>query len=176
MVLGCLCVDFWLWSFASERKLDMKQIFRVIMCVALFAGLPVFADFQKGWDALKRSDYETALHEWSPFGYDWYEADYDKGSTAYWNGDYATALREFRPLAEQGDRVVQMALSSMYYNGWGVPQDYVLAHMWANLSASQGIEAAVSAREIAEEEMTTEQIAEAQKLARECVAKDYKGC
>ena len=27
----------------------------------------------------------------------------------------------------------------MYANGEGVPQDYVRAHMWFNLSAAQGI-------------------------------------
>ena len=33
----------------------MKQIFRVIMCVTLFAGLPAFADLDKGVEAYKKT-------------------------------------------------------------------------------------------------------------------------
>ena len=39
--------------------------------------------------------------------------------------------------AKQGDAVAQFALGHMYYNGKGVPQDYVLAHKWSNLAASR---------------------------------------
>ena len=61
----------------------------------------------------------------------------------------------------------QFALGTMYENGLGVPQDYVLAHMWLNLSAAQGIKAAALTRDDLAERMTTAQIADAQKLARE---------
>ena len=64
----------------------------------------------------------------------------------------------------------------MYYEGKGVPQDYVYAHMWANIAASGGQKNAVKFRNLVEEEMTPSQIAEAQKLARECVRKAYKDC
>jgi TPR repeat protein len=57
---------------------------------------------------------------------------------AYYAGDYATALKEWRPLAEQGDANTQHNLGLMYYNGRGVPQDYVQAHMWWNLAAAVG--------------------------------------
>jgi TPR repeat protein len=30
----------------------------------------------------------------------------------------------------------------MYFNGWGVPKDYVRAHMWANLAAASNNEEA----------------------------------
>ncbi len=45
--------------------------------------------------------------------------------------------------------------------------DYVLAYMWANLAAAQGQELAVQLRDVLVEEMTSNQIAEAQRLARE---------
>ncbi len=64
----------------------------------------------------------------------------------------------------------------MYDNGQGVPQDYVRAHMWWNLTASTGDEDAIKNRDIVAKQMTPAQIAEARKLARECVAKNYKGC
>ena len=56
----------------------------------------------------------------------------------------------------------------MYVKGQGVPQNYVLAHMWFSLSAAeQGMIAARATRNDAEQNMTPAQIAEAQKLARE---------
>ena len=54
----------------------------------------------------------------------------------------------------------------MYDNGQGVPQDYVLAHMWWNLSSSQGITTAIKGRNIVEKFMTPQQIEKAQELAR----------
>ncbi len=64
--------------------------------------------------------------------------DYEAGKEAYYRGDYDTALKEWRPLAEQGDAHAQNNLGTMHEEGRGVPQDYVQAHMWANLAASQG--------------------------------------
>jgi TPR repeat protein len=58
----------------------------------------------------------------------------------------------------------------MYDNGEGVPQDYVQAHMWLNLAAANGDENAKENRDIAAGLMTSEEIAEAQKLAREWMA------
>jgi TPR repeat protein len=55
----------------------------------------------------------------------------------------------------------------MYGTGQGVPEDYVLAYMWWNLAAAQGHEGAQSNKDILEERMTREQIAEAQRLSRE---------
>jgi hypothetical protein len=55
----------------------------------------------------------------------------------------------------------------MYANGQGVPQDYVAAHMWLNLAAAQGNANASESRDIVANRMTPEQIAEAQRLARE---------
>jgi TPR repeat protein len=64
----------------------------------------------------------------------------------------------------------------MYYHGEGILQDYIYAYMWWNIAASTGNESAVYNREAVEKDMTPSQIEKAQDLARECVAKDYKGC
>jgi len=64
----------------------------------------------------------------------------------------------------------------MYGQGQGVIQDNVYAHMWGNLAASNGNELGGKMRDFVAKEMTPAQIAEAQKLARECVRKKYKGC
>ncbi len=46
-------------------------------------------------------------------------------------------------------------------------QDFVVAHMWENLARAQGEENAKRVLGILEQLMTKEQIAEAQKMARE---------
>ena len=59
----------------------------------------------------------------------------------------------------------------MYTNGQGVPQDYLEAHMWLNLAVSRASGADqqkwTAARNLVAEKMTAEQIAEAQRRARE---------
>ena len=62
------------------------------------------------------------------------------------------------------------------WHGQGVPMDDVRAHMWFNLAAAKGDADAVKNRDIAASKMTQQQMAEALKLARECQARDFKGC
>ncbi len=99
-------------------------------------------------------------------------AGWDEGMAAYQRGDYATALREWRPLAEQGNAEAQYNLGLMYDNGWGVPQDYVQAHMWYKLATSKRPpseyrDEAVKNSDIVAKRMTPAQISEALQLARE---------
>jgi TPR repeat protein len=81
--------------------------------------------------------------------------------------DDAEALKWYHKSAEQGNDSAQRNLGLMYAKGQGVPLDYVLAYMWFNLAASQGDENGKKGRDIAAKSMTREQIAEAQRLARE---------
>lgn len=69
-------------------------------------------------------------------------------------------------LAEAGDAQAQFELGQMYAMGEGILQDYVLAHMWLNLAASQGAEGAAEMRNSLGERMVGAEIAEAQRLAR----------
>jgi hypothetical protein len=64
----------------------------------------------------------------------------------------------------------------MYGLGNGVIKDWVYAHMWGNLGASNGNEGGGKLRDIAAKNMTPSQLEKAQDLARECVRKKYKGC
>ncbi|MGO2136106.1 MAG: SEL1-like repeat protein, partial [Marinobacter sp.] len=66
----------------------------------------------------------------------------------------------------------QYNLGVMYTKGQGVPQDYIQAHTWSNLSASQGGKSAAKNRDILADLMTPQQISEAQALARKWVAKN----
>jgi TPR repeat protein len=103
-------------------------------------------------------------------------ADFQAGFAAAQKGDYAAALREWTPLAEQGDAEAQFNLGVMYFEGQGDLQDYVTAHMWANIAAVNGSEMAPELRNAIAKRMTPAQIHAAQKRAKDCVAKNYKDC
>ena len=81
--------------------------------------------------------------------------------------DYAEAVLWYRLAAEQGDAEAKHNLGLMYATGEGVTQNFVLAHMWFNLAAAQGVEGSIKGRDMAAERMTSDQITEAQRLARE---------
>ena len=99
---------------------------------------------------------------------------YDRGQGVPQN--YKTAVKWYRLSAEQGDENSQFNLSLSYYYGEGVIQDNIYTHMWANISASNGRNKGGELRDEVAENMTSADISQAQKLARECVAKNYKGC
>lgn len=90
--------------------------------------------------------------------------------------DYKEAGKWYLKAAEQGDGDAHVNLGAMYALAQGVVQDYVYAHMWFNIAAANGEINAAEMMGAVAERMTSSQIAEAQKLARECVAKEYKGC
>lgn len=92
-------------------------------------------------------------------------ADYLGALESYNLGDYRGALKEFRPMAEEGNAAAQLLLGFMYERGQGVPQDYVQAHLWFNLAARQGDEKAARMRDELGSRMTSEQVAEANRLA-----------
>ena len=90
--------------------------------------------------------------------------------------DYVEAVKWYRLAAAQGNANAQYNLGLMYGKGQGVPMDDVRAHMWFNLAAVTGNADAVKNRDIAAKNMTPQQMAEAQKLARECQARNFKNC
>lgn len=90
--------------------------------------------------------------------------------------DYAEAVRFYRLAAAKGLADAQYNLGLMYGTGQGVMQDYVRAHMWWNLAAMKGESRAVRNRNIVTSRMTSQQIAEAQKIARECLGRNFQQC
>ncbi len=145
----------------------------------------VMAMHNLGYMYLKGSgvlqDYAEALK--------WYlkAAEQGDANVQYWLGrmydegdgvpqDYAEALKWFRKSAEQGFAKAQGSLGIMYENGRGVSQDYAIAYMWLNIAVAKGFEKGIKARDGVASNMTPAEIAKAQKLAKECVAKKYKNC
>jgi TPR repeat protein len=95
--------------------------------------------------------------------------------------DYQEALKWYRLAAEQGHAKAQLNLAVMYGNGQGVARDYALAYMWAYVAAAN--EATGEVRKLSDgiqtfvaKQMKAGQIAEAQELAKKCIANNFKGC
>ena len=68
--------------------------------------------------------------------------------------------------------LTDVTLGHLYFEGKGVPQDYVTAYMWLNLAAARSPEMepnAAKARELVASRMTRAQIAQGQKLTRQWV-------
>ncbi len=101
-------------------------------------------------------------------------AQYEIGK-CYFDGEGLTkdieeGLRWTRKAAEQGFALAEERLGQCYVSGEGVAKDYVQAYKWLNLATAQGNDLAddtrVSLAKVATL-MTSEQIAQAQRLARE---------
>ena len=62
----------------------------------------------------------------------------------------------------------------MFFKAQGVPQDYIKAYKWLNLAAAEGQEDVPKGRDFIAKRMTPDQIAKAQRLAREWMEKHQK--
>jgi tetratricopeptide (TPR) repeat protein len=90
--------------------------------------------------------------------------------------DYSEAARWFRLAAAQGDAEAQYRLAWMYLNGFGATMDRVTAVAWYTIAAENGFMDAGKSRDILTSGMTTEDISEAQRRARGCMASNYQDC
>lgn len=86
--------------------------------------------------------------------------------------DYAEAAKLLAQAAQQGFFEAQIEIGEMYQEGEGVPQDFVQAHFWFNVAGAKAVtefdrKRATQAREAIAEKMSGEQIATAQRLARD---------
>ena len=130
------------------------------------------ADFVRGLEAHGRGDYETALKEWL---IDANQGDaiaqfnlgvmYEFGEGVPEND--AEAMKLYRLAADQGYADAQINLGNMYARGEAVPSNFIIAYMWYSLATAQGFEGAHGNKEILNQNMTPEQIAEAERLAQE---------
>jgi TPR repeat protein len=153
----------------------------VINVLALSVAAPAMAEGPKDiWDdafeAMKRDDYPTAVRLFRSLAELGYPGAQFQLGFLYRRGDgvpqdYAEAAKWLQLAADQGNVWAQSNLAFMYRDGEGMPQDFVKAHMWFNL-ASAGAPATsranyVEYRDELAKRMTSAQVAEAQKLARD---------
>ena len=161
---------------------NLTAIFCLTLVILLgSAGCDESADFQKGLTAYYNKDYATALREWKPLAKQGDAIAQSNLGVMYYKGqgvpqDYKTALKWYRLSAKQGNADAQYNLGFMYRLGQGVIPDDIYAHMWWDIAASSGDKDAVKKRDSFAKRMTPTQLETAQKLARECVRKKYKGC
>jgi TPR repeat protein len=64
----------------------------------------------------------------------------------------------------------------MYLNGQSVLLDLMRAHMWFNIAAISGDVQSVENRNKVERQLSQQQIEQAQRMARECMASNFKKC
>ncbi len=142
-----------------------------VVIAVLLSGNAIAGGLEGCAAAFDRQDYAAALQLCRPLA----EQGDARAQTClagmYYNGkgvqrDYAEAAKWVRKAAEQGYAPAQAYLGVLYWNGQGVPQDAVLAYKWLNLAATQDPDA-VGERDVAATQMTADEIAKAQRLARE---------
>ena len=126
-------------------------------------------------------DYTAAVH--------WYRlaakqgiaiAQYNLG-LHYENGrgvtqDYRESARFYRLAAESGLEVAQHAIASLYLRGDGVPKSNLLAYMWSYIASERGNIESKNLNYSAAANMTLKQAEQAQRMARECMASNFKKC
>ncbi len=101
---------------------------------------------------------------------------------AWKRGDIAEAVKLARPAADQGNGRAQELLGAIYSLSGDETRDYVLAHMWYNLAATNLPGAdyfwmrddAIKSRDWVAKMMTPEQVSEAERLAHGWKSKELK--
>ena len=82
--------------------------------------------------------------------------------------DPVEAMKWFQRSAERGNAPAQLFVGMAYeYGSDGLPEDVVLAYMWLSVAAAPGYQDAAQMRDLFAPGMKPEQIAEAERRARE---------
>jgi hypothetical protein len=153
-------------------KFTLQRSLAAIIMILGAASTVTAGPFEDGVMAYSRGDYATAMQHFRPLAEQGNAIAQFNLGVMYQDGkgvpkDYAEAIKWYRRAADQGAGGAQFNLGGMYARGEGVQRDDVRAYMWINLSTAQGIGGAERNRDGIAQHMTAEQIAEAQKLARE---------
>jgi TPR repeat protein len=154
------------WWRQSAQQGEAEAQFKLGLCYCNGQGVP--------------QDYAEAVK--------WYREAAEQGETtaqaklgdAYYIGlgvtaNYTEAVKWYREAADHGQAGAQRHLGIMYGLGQGVPQDFIQAFKWYTLAAAQNDSNAIHNRDILSASMTASQIAEAQRLSIEFVARTQNG-
>ena len=156
-----------------------RRILAGVVLIVMLTGGAVAGPYEEGINATLSGDFGAAVK--------WYTLAAEQGHAKaqfslglmYEAGrvvpqDFAVAVKWYTLAAEQGHPRAQSYLGRMYAEGEGVPVDYVRAYMWLNLSVPgfswpQEAESDITAqyRDRVAAKLSPDQLAEAQKLARE---------
>jgi hypothetical protein len=146
-----------------------------LLALTLFIFMAVFhayAGLEEGLTALAEGNYGKAFTEINPLAFEGNaEAQFNLGlmyAKGLWvSQNDGEAVKWYRKAAEQGHGQARLDLGLMYYNGLGVVRNPVEGYKWAILSASQGNKQAQTIMGLMIKKMTPEQIAGAEKEAKE---------
>ena len=153
-----------------KDHLKMRLFF---LLSVLFFATPSFGnDFEEALDAIHGTDYDKALNKLMPLALQGHPAaQYNLGVMHEWgNGvpqNNVKALKWYRLSAEQSHKDAQNNLGAMLSKGEGVEQDFVEALKWFVVAAGNGSEGGRKNIDIVEKRMSSEQITQAKKFARE---------
>jgi hypothetical protein len=129
----------------------LMRRFTAVLIILIFAGVPAVA--------LAGMEVAPSRAAWPHFETVAYQA--------YMEHDYEKAIRIWRQLADQGNDKGMSALASLYFFGVHRERDLVRALKWSGLSVWHSKWPSVGFRDAIAKQMTSAQIAEAQRLARE---------
>jgi TPR repeat protein len=101
---------------------------------------------------------------------------WEDGMAAYNRGDYMPAIQVFRAMAKQGNAKAQHLLGVMFRKGEGVPKNPARAHMWFSFAAKRGEAGAKAELREVSRTMTSQEISEAEAMAKACEASNYRAC
>lgn len=152
----------------------MKKLYPIIVMACLCI-TPALADFNDGVYAYSRGDYDRAyntmrsLAETSDHGLAQYYL-----AMMYLRGEgvelsYEEAAKWFRRSAEQRIKQAQYRLGELYMKGRGVPKDYEYAYAWYRLGAEHKHKKSINALAAARENLSAEELEEAEKLSRKLI-------
>ena len=162
----------------------MQNILCIIILYLLFF-LSVVADFEVGMDAYEQGDYAVALKEIKNLAKQGDAAGQVGLASMYHDGngvaqDYKESAKWFRLAADQGYAPAQYNLGYMYQKGLGVTYSPVISLMWINIAAINKYEKAKETLNYIISEITSietgKNIAHANRLAHQCIKKNYKDC
>lgn len=161
---------------ADRSSLSLPLVITVLFLSIVIFATPTWSDFEAGMDGYGRGDYATALREWQPLAERGHaDAQYNLGMLYNFRKgvpqDFATARQWYEKAAAQGHAGAQNNLGGLYEFGHGVTRDDVLAYMWYHIAAHSTDNAwrdvAAENRDEIADGMTSAQIAEAKKMAKE---------
>jgi TPR repeat protein len=182
-----LVVTFSVFSHAAERDPGLEA-YRVndyqsalMVWIPLAEAGDVVAQFNIGY-MYEFGEGVTPNHELAA---KWYKLAADQGDANaqhslgnyYFNsGSYAAATNWYKQSAEQGLAEAQADLGASFSLGQGVPQSYIYAHMWSNISSFTGFDKGARLTTELEELMSPVEISIAHYLAQDCIGKKFKEC
>jgi TPR repeat protein len=148
----------------------------LLRVVAAWAG-----PFEDGLAAYKRGDHADAVKQFREGAAQGDVHAQTALGNLYGSGkgvrqNYAEAIKWYRLAAVRGYSSAQNALGFQYAAGNGVPRNFIRAYMWFDIASTSGEPPGARNRDSVARQMTTQQIVEAQRWARECQQHDFKGC